>query len=79
MTRSNEIYTYRAGEKIFLDKNPNQFLIRALPEIVKEKLNVEKLKQVSPSSTRVTIHNGDLETLMNKSRKIAPTHHAYYV
>ncbi len=79
VTYSNEVYTYRTGEKIFLDKNPNQFVIRALPEIVKEKLNVEKIKQVSPSSTRVTIHNGELETLMEKSREIAPTHHAYYV
>ncbi|HFK1739974.1 MULTISPECIES: hypothetical protein [Bacillus] len=44
MKSSNEVYTYRTGEKIFLDKNPNQFVIRALHEIVKEKLNIEKIK-----------------------------------
>ncbi|MDP4565280.1 S8 family serine peptidase [Bacillus safensis] len=79
MTNHQVVYTYRTGEKIALKKSPNQFVVRSLPKTLKEKLNVTKVNQISPVSSRVTVKTAELEPLMAKSREIAPTHHAYYV
>ncbi|MCY7951411.1 S8 family serine peptidase [Bacillus inaquosorum] len=79
MTNHQVVYTYRAGEKIPLRKEADQFVIRSLPEEVKEKLGVTDVKQVSSSSTKVNVKATDLEPLMEEARKVAPTHHAYYV
>jgi subtilisin-like proprotein convertase family protein/subtilisin family serine protease len=71
-------YTYRAGQKIVLEKSPDQFVVRALPEEL-ERMGVEGAEQVSGSSSRVTTRASDLEPLMSSRRHTAPTHHAYYV
>src|SRR4051812_27227660 len=74
-----EIYTYRAGQKIPLKKIPDQFVVRALPDELEKKIGVKDAMQVSASSSRVTTRTTDLEELMSRSRNIAPTHHAYYI
>ncbi len=75
-TSLSETYTYRCGEKILLEKNPHQFVVRALPTQLKE-LGWSELEQVSSASTRITTSTRNLETRMDVSRGFAPTHHAY--
>lgn len=72
----SETYTYRCGEKVVLEKNPNQFVVRALPKQLKD-LGWSEVEQVSSASTRVTTTSRNLETRMAISRGVAPTHHAY--
>ena len=77
-TNNNEtLYTYRNGKKVYLRKEPDQFVIRAKPEEL-ENLNITKnLEKVSPSSTRVTVRKDKLDASMEKARKEAVAHHAY--
>ncbi|OAK08743.1 peptidase [Bacillus wiedmannii] len=79
MSENQEVYTYRAGEKIILRKNPDQFVVRALPDELEKTMGITDAKQVSAFSSRVTTRQKDLETLMSRARNIAPTHHAYYI
>ena len=74
---TEQVYTYRGGNKIALEKSPDQFVVRAQPDQL-EPLAVVDAERVSPGSSRVTTRSGDLETMMTLSRAIAPTHHAYY-
>jgi len=53
MAPTSECYTYRSGEKVALTKQPNQLVIRVLPEGVKD-MSVIETEQVSSASTRVT-------------------------
>lgn len=78
MPESQQTYTYRAGRKIMLDKRPDQFVVRALPEEL-EGIGIADAEQVSSTSSRVTTRASDLEALMGQSRYLAPTHHAYYL
>ncbi len=71
-----QTYTYRNGEKITLEKKPDQFVVRALPDQLQH-LGFQQLQQVSSASTRVTTTNDQLEALMALSRFMAPAHHAY--
>lgn len=77
MNMSN-VYTYRGGRKVELEKRADQFVVRALPESLKA-LGVSDAEQVSSASSRVTTRVPDLEPLMVRARGVAPTHHAYYV
>ena len=77
MAESQETYTYRAGQKVRLKKEPDQFVVRAAPEKVEEDLGISDAEQVSPASSRVTVRAPDLEVMMSQARHIAPTHHAY--
>ena len=77
MSESSLTYTYRNGEKVLLEKQPDEFVVRALPETLKS-LGIEDAEQVSSASSRVTTRTADLEPLMSRSRLLAPTHHAYY-
>lgn len=79
MSENQEVYTYRSGEKVFLKKQPDQFVVQALPDELEEKIGISDAKQVSSAASRVTVSTNDLEPLMSKSRTIAPTHHAYYI
>ncbi len=78
---SNDVYTYRAGERIDLDKRPEQMVIRALPEDLSDDLipgiSESEHQRVSSASTRVTMAKSKLEAAMRSGRKVAPTHHAY--
>jgi subtilisin family serine protease len=79
MSTNDEVYTYRAGRKVLLNKRPDQFVIRALPDELENMGITGDAEQVSSASSRVTTRTDDLEPLMSRSRHIAPTHHAYYV
>lgn len=78
MSSSQEDYSYRAGQKIDLVKRPDQFIVRSLPDQLKE-IGITDAQQVSSASSRVTTRRVDLERLMSVARHIAPTHHAYQV
>ncbi|MEA1976394.1 MAG: proprotein convertase P-domain-containing protein [Chloroflexota bacterium] len=77
MSGSKKTYTYRAGQKIELDKSPDQMVVRTLPDRLDD-VAVIKSEQVSSTSTRITTSEAELESMMGRSRNIAPTHHAYY-
>ena len=72
-------YTYRGGKKLMLDKRPDQFVARALPDDLRTRGIAADAEQVSSASSRVTASPAQLETLMAQSRALAPTHHAYTV
>ena len=76
MSESNKTYTYRGGQKVELDKSPDQIIVLALPEELTE-FAIINVGQVSSSSTRTTTRAPDLDTAMDRSREVAPTHHAY--
>ncbi len=78
MAPTSECYTYRSGEKVALTKQPNQLVIRVLPEGVKD-MSVIETEQVSSASTRVTCPIDELESSMTRGRHLAPTHHAYTI
>src|SRR5215210_6136434 len=77
MANPQQTYTYRAGQRILLEKQPDQFVARALPDELTS-IGIRGAEQVSSASSRVTIRTTDLEPLMDRSRHLAPTHHAYY-
>jgi len=77
MTGKAKIYTYRGGEKVELDKSPDQMVVRALPGELTDP-SIINAEQVSAASTRITTNAADLDLAMARSRENAPTHHAYY-
>ncbi len=77
MSGSEKTYTYRGGQKLELEKSPDQIVVRALREKLDDAAILES-SQVSSASTRLRADAADLESLMERSRAIAPTHHAYY-
>lgn len=76
-TSNSTTYTYRNGKKITLYKKDDEFVSRAAPEVL-ETTGATFVEKVSPASTRMHVAPADLEAVMLQSRKIAPTHHAYY-
>jgi hypothetical protein len=60
MPESQQTYTYRGGQKIMLDKQPDQFVVRALPDELREH-GITDAEQVSSNSSRVTTRSVDLE------------------
>ena len=70
------LYTYRGGQRVPLEKQPNQFVVRALPLEIAT-LPGDAKEQVSSASTRVVIPPDKLDPVMERARSIAPTHHAY--
>ena len=77
MNKSDKTYTYRGAQKVELEKSLDQMVVRALPEILDDTA-IATSKQVSSASTRIKTSETELESLMQRSRAIAPTHHAYY-
>lgn len=76
MPDNQDVYTYRAGQKRTLRKRPDELVVRALPDKLKE-IGIADAEQVSSASSRVTTRAADLEALMSRCRHMAPTHHAY--
>jgi len=70
-----EVYSYRAGQRVLLTKQPDQFVVRALPDELPQSMAANE--QVSGGSTRVLCASKELESLMSEARELAPTHHAY--
>ncbi|SFG14283.1 proprotein convertase P-domain-containing protein [Neptunomonas qingdaonensis] len=77
MNKSAKTYTYRGGEKVALEKSPDQMVVRALPASLDDAA-IASSEQVSSASTRINTRGADLDALMERSRVVAPTHHAYY-
>ena len=77
MNETEMTYTYRGGEKVELKKSPDQIVVRILPENLNDSAIVGS-EQVSSASTRIKTSEAELESLMERSRSVAPTHHAYY-
>lgn len=73
-----ELYTYRAGIKVLLRKQENQFVIRTRTDELKKVHKNLEVEQVSSVSFRITTDKSKLEDLMNVAREMAPVHHAYY-
>ncbi|EEK61340.1 MULTISPECIES: hypothetical protein [Bacillus] len=73
-----ELYTYRAGIKVLLRKQENQFVIRTRTDELKKVHKNLEVEQVSPVSFRITTDKSNLEDLMDVAREMAPVHHAYY-
>lgn len=76
MQNGEKTYTYRCGQKVDLEKSPDQMVVRALPNQLTDAAIVNA-EQVSSASTRITTRASDLDEAMIRSREIAPTHHAY--
>src|SRR5262245_34484084 len=79
MPQAQETYTYRNGRKIPLEKSPEEFVVRATPDVLAKELGITDAEKVSSASSRVTTRSIDLDTMMDQARRIAPTHHAYYM
>jgi len=77
MKHSEKTYTYRGGKKVELEKDLEKMVVRALPDVMSDAVITEK-EQVSSASTRVTTSANELESMMSRSRIVAPTHHAYF-
>jgi len=52
MPNSNKTYIYRCGEKVELDKNTNEIVVRALPATL-EDASIVGTEQVSSVSTKI--------------------------
>lgn len=78
MADSPKCYTYLGGKKVDLIKQPDQFVVRTLPQDLTQ-LGIKDAQQMSSQSSRVTCRSSDLEPLMNKARYLAPTHHSYHI
>ncbi len=70
-------YTYRGGRRIELEKSPDEFVARAEPDRLRP-AGIDATP-VSPASSRAHTDPAELETMMARSREVAPTHHAYAV
>lgn len=70
------VYTYQNGEKLFLTKEPNQFIVRKNPEVMAAN-GFPDAEQVSPHSSRFEAQPSRFESEMARARALAPTHHAY--
>ena len=68
-------YTYRCGKRVALNKRPDEFVVRRLPELLPS--SMVDVQRVSGASTRVKCQAKELEGLMAEARELAPTHHAY--
>ena len=79
MPNTDLTYTYRSGQRIPLIKLDDQFIARTLPDRLTDAGIADKadMMRVSSASTRVLVPPAELEELMERSLKIAPTHHAY--
>jgi subtilisin-like proprotein convertase family protein len=76
-TSPSRIYTYRNGKKVYLKKEPDQFVVRAKPEDLAKMGITENTEKVSSNSTRVTVKNQVRDRMMDELREEAVTHHAY--
>jgi subtilisin-like proprotein convertase family protein len=70
-------YTYRNGEKIYLVKEPDQFLVGVSSEELGKKVLAKNTEKVSSASLRVTVSPESRDSIMEELRKDTVTHHAY--
>ena len=77
MNANVKTYTYRGGKKVELEKSTDEIVVRDLPDNLTDAA-IDGAEQVSSASTKIKVSKPELESLMNRSRASAPTHHAYY-
>ncbi|MEO1653513.1 MAG: S8 family serine peptidase, partial [Bacteroidota bacterium] len=77
MTNPSSLYTYRNGQKVYLNKKSDQYVARALPEQLKNMGINQDLEQVSSASSRVFVSPTHLERDMATLRESLTAHHAY--
>lgn len=65
MTEANKTYTYRANQKIELEKSPDEIVVRALPATLDD-ASIVGTEQVSSASTKIKVSDTELEGLMNR-------------
>ncbi len=71
------VYTYRAGQKIVLEKSSTKFVVRRLPEELQE-LGIAEGEKVSSRSTIVEVPEAELDKAMSKVRESSVAHHLYF-
>ncbi|MEP6845505.1 MAG: proprotein convertase P-domain-containing protein [Panacibacter sp.] len=76
-TENTGLYTYRNGKKVYLKKEPDQFVVRTQPEDLQRMGVAGDFEKVSPASTRVTVSRSMVNPLMDQLRLNTVTHHAY--
>lgn len=69
-------YTYRAGKKVDLRKESDEFIVRALPDDL-AKRGFEVVEQTSSASCRVRVKKSEIDNMMSLARQHAVAHHAY--
>jgi subtilisin-like proprotein convertase family protein/subtilisin family serine protease len=72
------LYTYRAGVKLPLEKKPDEFVARMLPDELARQ-GIPGARQVSSASSRIPTDSRKLEGQMAQVRKAGVAHHAYAV
>ncbi|MDN5940294.1 MAG: proprotein convertase P-domain-containing protein [Nitrospira sp.] len=70
-------YTYRGGKKLPLTKSASEFVVRATPERLQE-VGITGMKKISPHSSKVITSEDQLNTAMERARRIGATDNAYY-
>jgi len=76
-TENEQLYTYRNGKKVYLKKEPDQFVVRTQPEDLQRIGITGEFEKVSPASTRVTVSRNLVNPLMDQLRLSTVAHHAY--
>jgi len=69
MSESNKTYTYRGGQKVELEKSPDQMVVRALPENLDDAAIVSSTR-VSSAPIRIKTSKAELESMMERNRAI---------
>lgn len=73
---ADDLYTYRAGRKVPLKKRPDEFVVRAMPATLGQ-VGFQGATPLSAVSSRISVVPSDLESAMERARRVAPTHHSY--
>jgi subtilisin-like proprotein convertase family protein len=76
-TENEQLYTYRNGKRVYLKKEPDQFVVRTQPEDLLRMGVTGEFEKVSPTSTRVTVSRNMVNPLMDQLRLNTVAHHAY--
>ena len=76
-TENEKVYTYRNGKKVYLKKEPDQFVVRRQPEELQRMGINGSFEKVSSASTRVTVSSNLVTPIMEQLRTDTVTHHAY--
>lgn len=74
---ASETYTYRGGKKLPLTKSTSEFVVRATPERLQE-VGITETKRLSPHSSKVITSEDQMNTEMERARRIGVTDNAYY-
>ena len=77
ISADSRLYTYRNGKKVYLKKEPDQFVVRARPEDLAKIGITKNVEKVSSSSSRIKVGKEELDTMMDEMRSEITAHHSY--